>query len=224
MNNIAQLIDHTNLKPDASESDIKKLCEETVEHGFLSACVSPVHVPLAASFLKEKKPKVCTVIGFPLGADSAEMKFAEARFLIHQGAEELDMVLNIGALKEGNIDILQREIGQVVNAADGNCVKVIIETCLLSTDEKVLACTLAQNSGADFVKTSTGFSSAGAIVEDVEIMRETVGDEAQTIIAAEPRVPAIGPVAIHVLKERFDALIVLQARFDFAAETKAVIK
>jgi deoxyribose-phosphate aldolase len=105
------------------------------------------------------------------------MKFAEARFLIHQGAEELDMVLNIGALKEGNIDIIQREIGQVVNAADGNCVKVIIETCLLSTDKKVLACTLAQNSGADFVKTSTGFSSAGAIIEDVELMRETVGDE-----------------------------------------------
>ncbi len=177
MNNIAQLIDHTNLKPDASESDIIKLCEETVEHGFVSACVSPVHVPLAASLLREKKPKVCTVIGFPLGADSAEMKFAQARFLIHQGAEELDMVLNIGALKEGNIDIIQREIGQVVNAADGNCVKVIIETCLLSTDEKVLACTLAQNSGADFVKTSTGFSSAGAIIEDVELMRETVGDE-----------------------------------------------
>ncbi len=177
MNDIAQLIDHTNLKPDASESDIIKLCEETVEHGFASACVSPVHVPLAASFFKEKKPKVCTVIGFPLGTDSAEMKFAEARFLIHQGAEELDMVLNIGALKEGNIDIIQREIGQVVNAADGNCVKVIIETCLLSTDKKVLACTLAQNSGADFVKTSTGFSSAGAIIEDVELMRETVGDE-----------------------------------------------
>jgi len=177
MNEIAHFIDHTNLKPDASESDIIKLCEETVDHGFASACVNPIFVPLAASFLREKKPKVCTVIGFPLGADSAEMKFAEARFLIHQGAEELDMVLNIGALKEGNIDIIQREIGQVVNAADGNCVKVIIETCLLSTDEKVLACTLAQNSGADFVKTSTGFSSAGAIIEDVELMRETVGDE-----------------------------------------------
>ena len=177
MNDIAHLIDHTNLKPDASESDIIKLCEETVDHGFASACVNPIFVPLAASFLREKKPKVCTVIGFPLGTDSAEMKFAEARFLIHQGAEELDMVLNIGALKEGNIDIIQREIGQVVNAADGNCVKVIIETCLLSTDEKVLACTLAQNSGADFVKTSTGFSSAGAIIEDVELMRETVGDE-----------------------------------------------
>ena len=176
MNDIAHLIDHTNLKPDASESDIIKLCEETVDHGFASACVNPIFVPLAASFLREKKPKVCTVIGFPLGADSAEMKFAEARFLIHQGAEELDMVLNIGALKEGNIDIIQREIGQVVNAADGNCVKVIIETCLLSTDKKVLACTLAQNSGADFVKTSTGFSSAGAIIEDVELMRETVGD------------------------------------------------
>ena len=177
MNDIAHLIDHTNLKPDASESDIIKLCEETVDHGFASACVNPIFVPLATSFLREKKPKVCTVIGFPLGADSAEIKFAETRFLIHQGAEELDMVLNIGALKEGNIDIIQREIGQVVNAADGNCVKVIIETCLLSTDEKVLACTLAQNSGADFVKTSTGFSSAGAIIEDVELMRETVGDE-----------------------------------------------
>ena len=177
MNDIAHLIDHTNLKPDASESDIIKLCEETVDHGFVSACVNPIFVPLAASFLREKKPKVCTVIGFPLGADSAEMKFAEARFLIHQGAEELDMVLNIGALKEGNIDIIQREIGQVVNAADGNCVKVIIETCLLSTDEKVLACTLAQNSGADFVKTSTGFSIGGATIEDVKLMRETVGDE-----------------------------------------------
>ena len=177
MNEFAHLIDHTNLKPNATRSEIIQLCEESIEYGFSAACVNPANVPLARSVLNENKPKLCTVIGFPLGSISVEMKFAEARFLIHQGAEELDMVLNIGALKEGNIEIIQREIGQVVNAADGNCVKVIIETCLLSTDEKVLACTLAQNSGADFVKTSTGFSSAGAIVEDVEIMRETVGDE-----------------------------------------------
>jgi len=177
MNEFAHLIDHTNLKPNATRSEIIQLCEESIEYGFSAACVNPANVPLARSVLNENKPKLCTVIGFPLGSISVEMKFAEARFLIHQGAEELDMVLNIGALKEGETNIVEREIQQVVNAADGNCVKVIIETCLLNDKEKISACILAKENGADFVKTSTGFSSGGANVDDIKLMRRTVGNE-----------------------------------------------
>ena len=120
MNEFAHLIDHTNLKPNATRSEIIQLCEESIEYGFSAACVNPANVPLARSVLNENKPKLCTVIGFPLGSISVEMKFAEARFLIHQGAEELDMVLNIGALKEGETNIDEREQQKLVNAADGN--------------------------------------------------------------------------------------------------------
>ncbi len=176
MKDIANLIDHTNLYPQASQADIIKLCEEAVKYKFLSVCINPVYVPLAVSILKNKSPRVCTVIGFPLGAISGEMKFAEARFLIHQGADELDMVLNIGALKENKIEIIKNEIEKVVNAADGNCVKVIIETYLLDKEEKILACNLVQDCGANFVKTSTGFSRGGATFEDVKLIKKTVGD------------------------------------------------
>ena len=177
MTNFAQLIDHTNLKQDTKKFDIISLCEEAISFGFSSVCVNPVHVELATSILKNEDPKVGTVIGFPLGADSFEMKFAEARYLIHKGAEELDMVLNIGALKNGETKIISNEINQVVDAADGHCVKVIIETCLLTKKEKILASSIAKNQGASFVKTSTGFSTGGATVDDIKLIRKTVGKE-----------------------------------------------
>ena len=177
MSNLARLIDHTNLKQDTKKSDIITLSEEAVKLGFASICVNPVHIEIACSVLKDETPKVGTVIGFPLGADSAEMKYAEARYLIHQGAEELDMVVNIGALKQRETNILSKEIGRVVDAADGHCVKVIIETCLLTKEEKILASTIAKDQGADFVKTSTGFSTGGATIDDIRLIRETVGKE-----------------------------------------------
>ena len=175
MRNLSKLIDHTNLKQDALRSEIIKLCEQAIAFGFASVCINPVHVPLASSILKDETPKICTVVGFPLGADSIEMKFAEARFLVHQGAEELDMVMNIGGFKEGEIELIRKEIGQVVDAGDGRCVKVIIETCLLTKEEKILASSIVKSSGADFIKTSTGFSLGGATVEDVRLIRKTVG-------------------------------------------------
>ena len=174
---VSTYIDHTNLSQTASKSDIENLCEEAVDNDFASVCVNPVFVPLASEILNSKNPKVCTVVGFPLGADSSEMKFAESRYLIHRGAEELDMVINISALKDGNTRLIQSEIEKVVDAADGNCVKVIIETCLLSDEEKKLASEIAKNSGADFVKTSTGFSFAGATQKDVQLIRKTVGPD-----------------------------------------------
>jgi len=175
--NIARLIDHTLLRTDATISDIRQLCKDAIKHDFVSVCVSPIYVPLAVEYLQEHETKVGTTIGFPIGAVSTEMKFAEARFVIHQGAEEIDMVINVGALKDGNLDLIKREIGQVVDSADGNCVKIIIETCLLTNEEKVTACNIAKTMGAHFVKTSTGFSVAGATAKDVTLMRETVGKE-----------------------------------------------
>ena len=177
MRNIPELIDHTNLSQDAVVDDIIKLCEEAVKFGFASVCVNPIHVELVSSIIKNEKSKVCTVIGFPLGADSSEMKFAETRFLVHQGAEELDMVLNVGALKQGEIRIVEDEIDKVIKASNGRCVKVIIETCLLSKAEKVLACNIAREKGADFIKTSTGFSFGGATIEDVKLIRQILGED-----------------------------------------------
>ena len=174
---ISKLIDHTNLKQDAIKSEIIQLCEEAITFGFASICVNPVYVELAYSILKDEIPKTCTVIGFPLGADSVEMKFAETRFLVHQGAEELDMVMNMGAFKEGEFELIYEEIGQVIDASDARCVKVIIETCLLTKEEKILASNMVKNSGADFIKTSTGYSIGGATIDDVRLIRETVGRE-----------------------------------------------
>lgn len=177
MRKISELIDHTNLSQDAVVDDIIKLCEEAVKFGFAAVCVNPIHVELVSSIIKNEESKVCTVIGFPLGADSSEMKFAETRFLVHQGAEELDMVLNVGALKQGEIGIIEDEIDKVVNASNGRCVKVIIETCLLSKAEKILACNIAREKGANFIKTSTGFSFGGATIDDVKLIRQTVGED-----------------------------------------------
>ena len=174
---ISKLIDHTNLKQDAIKSEITQLCEQAITFGFASVRVNPVHVALVSSILKDEIPKTCTVIGFPLGADPVEMKFAETRFLVHQGAEELDMVMNMGAFKEGEFELIYEEIGQVIDASDGRCVKVIIETCLLTKEEKILASNMVKNSGADFIKTSTGYSIGGATIDDVRLIRETVGRE-----------------------------------------------
>ncbi len=176
MNSLSSLIDHTNLRPDALHSDIEILCKEAVQYKFASVCINPVYVSYAKSFLKDENPKVCSVVGFPLGADSEEMKYAEARFLIFQGVDEIDMVMNTAFLKERKTDLVKNEIKKVVEAADGNCVKVIIETSLLNQDEKALACNIVMESGAAFVKTSTGFSSSGATLEDVRLIKKVVGD------------------------------------------------
>ena len=176
MISLSSLIDHTNLRSDALHSDIEVLCKEAIQYKFASVCINPVYVSYAKSILKDENPKVCSVVGFPLGADSEEMKYAEARFLIFQGVDEIDMVMNIAFLKERKLDLVKNEIKKVVEAADGNCVKVIIETSFLSQDEKALACNIVMESGAAFVKTSTGFSSSGATLEDVRLIKKVVGD------------------------------------------------
>lgn len=173
----ASLIDHTLLKPEASEADIKKLCDEAAQFGFASVCVNPGWVKRAAEFLKGTGVPVCTVIGFPLGATLPDVKAYEARRAIFNGAREVDMVINVGALKSGDICAVEDDIRAVAEAAHENGVlcKVIIETALLTDAEKVNACLAAKNAGADFVKTSTGFSKGGATVDDVALMRRTVG-------------------------------------------------
>lgn len=170
-------IDHTLLKPDASQEQIETLIEEAKKYDFASVCVNPTWVNFAAQALKATDVKVCTVIGFPLGANTPELKAFETSDAIQNGTNEIDMVINIGALKSRNFDLVERDIRAVVEAAKGTLVKVIIETCLLTDDEKVKACQIAQKAGADFVKTSTGFSTGGATVEDVALMRKTVGPD-----------------------------------------------
>ena len=170
-------IDHTLLKPDASQEQIETLIEEAKKYDFASVCVNPTWVSFAAQALKATDVKVCTVIGFPLGANTPELKAFETNDAIQNGANEVDTVINIGALKSRNFDLVERDIRAVVEAAKGTLVKVIIETCLLTDDEKVRACQLAQKAGADFVKTSTGFSTGGATVADVALMRKTVGPD-----------------------------------------------
>jgi deoxyribose-phosphate aldolase len=173
----ASLIDHTLLKPEASEADIKKLCNEAIQFGFASVCVNPAWVKRAAEFLKGSSVPVCTVIGFPLGATLSDVKAYEARRAIFNGAREVDMVINVGALKSGDDCAVEDDIRAVAEAAHENGVlcKVIIETALLTDEEKVRACLAAKNAGADFVKTSTGFAKGGATAADVALMRRTVG-------------------------------------------------
>jgi deoxyribose-phosphate aldolase len=177
--NTAKLIDHTLLKAEATKEQLVKLCEEAREYGFASVCVNPVWVKTAAEELKGSDVKVCTVIGFPLGASTAAVKAAETADAIQNGAEEVDMVLAIGLLKSGADEAVETDIRAVVEAAESKAiVKVIIETSLLTEEEKVCACELSLRAGADFVKTSTGFSTGGATVEDVALMRKIVGDKA----------------------------------------------
>ncbi|CAM3529497.1 MULTISPECIES: deoxyribose-phosphate aldolase [Saccharibacillus] len=176
--NLASMIDHTLLRADAVESEVAKLIEEAKTYKFASVCVNPTWVAYSAERLAGTEVKVCTVIGFPLGASTPETKAFETRDAIEKGAGEIDMVLNIGALKSGSVELAERDIRAVVEAASGKAiVKVIIETCLLTDEEKVLACEMSVRAGADFVKTSTGFSTGGATAEDVALMRKTVGPD-----------------------------------------------
>jgi deoxyribose-phosphate aldolase len=175
---LAKMIDHTLLKPDATEAQIRQLCAEGREYGFMSVCVNPYWVPFCAELLKGTDVKVCTTIGFPLGANRSEIKAVEAEDAVARGAREVDMVINVGALKSGRLDVVRNDIRAVVEAVAGEAlVKVILETGLLTDEEKVTACRLAQEAGADFVKTSTGFGYGGATVADVALMRRTVGPE-----------------------------------------------
>jgi deoxyribose-phosphate aldolase len=175
--NIARLIDHTILRPDAMRSDVMQVCAEALQYEFSSVCVNSFWVPMVAQELQRSQVKVCTVAGFPLGAASTAAKVAETLGALAHGAQEIDMVMNIGALRGGENDIVEKDIRAVVAASRDRdaIVKVIIETALLTDEQKILACRLSQKAGADFVKTSTGFSKAGAIVEDITLMRRTVG-------------------------------------------------
>ena len=176
--NLAKYIDHTLLKADATKAQVIKLCEEAREYRFASVCVNPGYVPLAAKELAGSGVKTCCVIGFPLGATSTEAKVQETIDSIRNGADEVDMVINVGQAKSGNWIYVKKDIEEVVIAARGKAlVKVIIETCLLTDEEKVKVCAISKMAGADFVKTSTGFSTGGATVEDIKLMRQTVGTD-----------------------------------------------
>ncbi|MEG1901020.1 MAG: deoxyribose-phosphate aldolase [Clostridium sp.] len=177
--NIAKMIDHTMLKADATSETIKRYCEEAKQYGFASVCVNTCHVPLVAQELAGSGVGVCCVVGFPLGAMSSEAKAMEAEIAVDAGASEVDMVMNIGAMKDKNYNFVSDDIRAVIKASKGKIVKVILETCLLTKDEIVKACEIAVGAGADFVKTSTGFSTGGATVEDVALMRKTVGKRAK---------------------------------------------
>lgn len=188
--NINKLIDHTALKPNTNKESILKLITEAKTYDFASVCVNPCWVALAHQELKNTDIKVCTVIGFPLGANTTEVKVFETKDAIEKGAQEIDMVINIAMLKDKEYDYVENEIHQIVEAAkDKAIVKIIIETCLLTDEEKIKACELSQKAGADFVKTSTGFSTGGATVHDIALMRKTVG--------AEMGVKASGGVHTH---------------------------
>ena len=174
---IAAMIDHTLLKPEATPEQIETPCAEAAAYHFASVCVNPVYIPLAAKLLQGTGVKVCCVVGFPLGAITPEQKAAEAASCAAMGAEELDMVIHVGAAKAGDWALVQRDIEGVVKAAAGRTVKVILETCLLTDEEKRKACLAAKAAGAHFVKTSTGFSTGGATAADIALMRKTVGPE-----------------------------------------------
>lgn len=197
---IARLIDHTLLKPEATPAQVDQLCEEARSYQFASVCINPVYVGLAAERLKNSGVAVCTVVGFPLGATSTAAKVCEARQAIEDGATEIDMVIRIGALKAGDHEAVQEDIAAVATACHerGALLKVIIEAVLLSADEKVTACQLAQAAGADFVKTSTGFAGGGATIEDVRLMRQTVG-------------PQMGVKAAGGIRSYADALAMVEA-------------
>ena len=171
-----KLFDHTILKADATKEAVKKVCREAAEYGFMSVCVNGFYTSFVREQLKGSGVKVCTVVGFPLGQMSTRAKAAEARIAVEDGADEIDMVINVGALKDGDYETVREDIRQVKEACKDALLKVIIETCLLTQDEKRKACELAKEAGADFVKTSTGFSAGGATQEDVSLMRSIVGD------------------------------------------------
>lgn len=197
--NIANMIDHTVLKAFSSKEDVIKVCKEAKEYGFFSVCINPTHIELAKKELEGSKVKVCTVIGFPLGANTSEVKAFETKDAIAKGAHEVDMVINIGALKDKNYDLVYKDIKAVVDAANKEAlVKVIIETCYLTDEEKKIVCELSVKAGADYVKTSTGFGTGGSTPEDIKLMRDVVG-------------PNIGVKASGGVRTTEDALKVIDA-------------
>lgn len=198
---VAGRIDHTLLAPGATRSDVERLCAEAIEHGFASACVNSRWVPVVSAALAGSGVMTCSVVGFPLGAMAAEAKAAEARIAVAAGADELDMVLDVGGLRSGDLRAVRDDIAGVVQAAQGRPVKVILETCLLDDDEKAVACLLAARAGAAYVKTSTGFGSAGATRDDIALMRACVGD-------------ALGVKASGGIRDRQTAEVMLAAGAD----------
>lgn len=187
--NYNKMIDHTVLKADTPLETVKRICDEAMEYGFASVCINPCHVAYCADYLKDSDVNVCTVIGFPLGANTSAVKAFETKNAIANGADEIDMVMNIGALKDKNYDLVRDDIKAVVEAANGTLVKVILETCLLTEDEIKKACELCVEAKADYVKTSTGFSTRGATIEDVRIMKEAVHGKAKVKAAGGVRTP-----------------------------------
>ena len=197
---IQDYIDHTILKPTATISDIEKLCKEAIDNKFYAVCVNGCHTKLAKKQLQVSKVKLAVVIGFPLGAMSTESKVFEAQDCIANGADEVDMVINVGWMKSGKFDLVQQEISSIKKAIGAKVLKVIIETCYLSKEEKIEACELALEAGADFVKTSTGFGTGGAILEDVKLMKEVVGSKAKIKASGgiKDRATALKYIAIGV--------------------------
>ena len=187
--NSNKMIDHTVLKADTPLETVKRICDEAMEYGFASVCINPCHVAYCADYLKDSDVNVCTVIGFPLGANTSAVKAFETKDAIANGADEIDMVMNIGALKDKNYDLVRDDVKAVVEAANGTLVKVILETCLLTEDEIKKACELCVEAKADYVKTSTGFSTRGATIEDVRIMKEAVHGKAKVKAAGGVRTP-----------------------------------
>lgn len=187
--NYNKMIDHTVLKADTPLETVKRICDEAMEYGFASVCINPCHVAYCADYLKDSDVNVCTVIGFPLGANTSAVKAFETKDAIANGADEIDMVMNIGALKDKNYDLVRDDVKAVVEAANGTLVKVILETCLLTEDEIKKACELCVEAKAHYVKTSTGFSTRGATIEDVRIMKEAVHGKAKVKAAGGVRTP-----------------------------------
>ena len=187
--NYNKMIDHTVLKADTPLETVKRICDEAMEYGFASVCINPCHVAYCADYLKDSDVNVCTVIGFPLGANTSAVKAFETKDAIANGADEIDMVMNIGALKDKNYDLVRDDVKVVVEAANGTLVKVILETCLLTEDEIKKACELCVEAKADYLKTSTGFSTRGATIEDVRIIKEAVHGKAKVKAAGGVRTP-----------------------------------
>ena len=202
---IVNMIDHTMLKADAGADIIRRYCQEAKEYGFASVCVNSCHVPLAAQELKNSGVAVCCVAGFPLGAMLTAAKAFEASEAVKAGADEVDMVINIGALKDKNYDLVRSDIKAVVDACEGKTVKVILENCLLTKEEIVKACELSREAGAQFVKTSTGFSTGGAVAEDVSLMKKTVGETMKVKASGGIRTPKEAEAMIFAGADRIGA-------------------
>lgn len=203
--NIANKIDHTMLKADATADTIRRYCAEAKEYHFASVCVNSCHVPLVAAELTSTDVKTCCVVGFPLGAMLTSAKAFEASESVKAGAQEVDMVINIGAVKDQNWDLVRSDIKAVVEASKPAIVKVIIETCLLTEEEKVKACELSEEAGAAFVKTSTGFSTGGATVDDIRLMKQTVGDRLEVKASGGIRTPEFAYELIEAGADRIGA-------------------